>query len=1259
MTTTDTAVAEEKVIKPAADERAAALGPGLLRFSDGVYLRPSLTEAHARCLGPLAHWKLSNTYTLPTSMEEGEQVLFLFPLPAEAALLSLKVAGEQLFPGRLNVSSTEELPEEVEVPLPSPSFLAEFGRENFPVFNLDLAACCSDLANQGTLTIDIEYACGLPTLDGRVSLQCPAVAESRFVPDQEFRYDLTVVVEDGNELVDEPLSELSLEQTLEGESLVLKGSFGEFQGAAALSFRPGRTQMPVTRLRRSDEHFIFSIFPPTSIPASPQRRDIVFAVDASENLEPEMYERVKADLISVLQGLDENDRFALVTFGRDIDGYDGGEFCEIDKVQEACEWLKETKPQGRADVQPLLVRIQSLPSHDDRQLCIFLLAGGHVGNEPAILRSLDFDQSDRRYYTVGLGSSAKGAFLRRLALLTRGRCEVAENGECKEALLRLLGQTRALLAEVTFEELDGKTGVDPEKLVPSKMTSLTPQGPVHCLGLGSPAALRFRSKDETGVFFAGTVNAQSTDNPALAGVWAGLRVRELLDSVALTTGAKRKALKTEAMELASRAGILTEDTVLVLQTDGGVEVQYSALPTCWSGTEPKEKKNSVTSKESTAPFDWRKGLVAREGLFKGSKVGAAGESAESSGRFGLRSKSGQSAETPGKPRLDRSVMSGIPDDVDEMDIEEVVAEEPVAVGENGVAVSVQVEEAALESSQESSVEGSVEASDERSFENSDEASGVEDSSQELEPSESGSIRSDEEPSRLSTQPVPPAQGEVPTAVQVPVEVPATAAPVLSLQVDPFCDGRTRLASYNRQVEDYESRLALAALAGLPSDLSPRGGELPRILAQTVAHLEKRGHFSQAVAVLGLLLQDHSSPEVEKKMESLLINWAQSLSPDQLPEAIQILQLGQRVCRGSEELEAERLKKWEEWKEKSGEQGELSALLLPLEADQPETATLYSRSQREMAGLRSRQEKLEAKVGELQSTLIREFESLPGLLEQLVEKTLEKTLERSVGMTVEAVKNQLPTMMVAAPPAQLQPEAAAAVPPGVDTTPSAEAAQETDLNIPLPTEAAAIVEVSPTSGSSIEEVPLGLDIPLPEGDSPLVQADVETPPETSVDEAANGESSLQTEEVAAVTHLGTTTEAVLPSKPEQPLLESVKEGDSESLVYTLEELTEMVMAEPRGEETRRAVETTLTEPKEQINFFRDLVKTDKDQPYHSLSLARAYRAAEQTKVAVVHYQKYLRTEKDAQAYLELADAYDELGKANLSASARKAAEAYGG
>ncbi len=1184
MSTTGTAVAEDTSQKRSGEERATALGPGIIRLPGGAYVSPQSAQILARCLGPLAFLKTSASFSVNGELDGDEPLLFLYPLPAEASLVRVAIGGEQLLPGSLEVKSLTDLPESAERPEAPDALYEEFGAETTPVFSLQLESWKEHLAGGGTFEIELEYATGLPTIDGRICLSCPTQVSPHLGAETVPQIQVGVVIEDGNELVDEPSSNFPLESETGAESVTLTGTLENVTENLEVTFRPGRTQMPVTRLRRSGEHFIFSIFPPTSIPASPQRRDIVFAIDASENLDQDAYNIVKADICQALRTLDENDRFALVTFGRDIDGYDGGEFCDIEKVEEACEWLESTRPQGRADVQPLLQRIQSLPSQEERQLCIFLLAGGHVGNEPAILKSLDFDQSDRRYYTIGLGPTAKQSFLRRLALLTRGRCEVSVDGGCSDALSRLLGQTRALLAEVTFEEQSGSADVDNDSLVPSKMTSLTPQGPVHCLGCGAPSALRFRSKDETGVFFAGTVNAQPTDNPALAGVWAGLRVRELLDSVKLTTGAKRKSLKSEASGLAADHGILTEDTVLVLQTGDGVEIQYSAQPAKWRAAEPKVKKGNVSNKDSATPFDWRKGLVAREGLFKGSKPGSSGDSSESGGRYGLRAKKGASTETTGKPRLDRAVVGSLSSA--SADDEELGAEIEDAVSEEQLQETPPVEDAGVEAPQS-------------------------------------------QPSSTVSNPVP---------------VPSSQPPVFHLHADPLAEGKLRFDSYRQQMGSLDTEIALAALQGLPETVSPRGGELPRILAQTVAHLEKRGFFSHAVSVLGLLLRDNPTPEVTKKMESLIAAWADSLGDDQLPEAIQVLHLGQRVCRGSEALAGRCEELWDKWKEVSDAQGELPEVVAN-DLEVPEEAgPLLSEHQRELARLKQQQASLAQQLGDLQKAVQEQLGALPQMLENLADKVASQTAEAVAASQPKVVVQQQPAPLPEIPTPSATSVAAQ---PEPAPTPEAAAATEPEL-APLP------------------EIPTPEPAPLPEIPTPEPVA------EAVVDSAVEEEEAPVQVEDEAPEALGVEPEIAVEPEPEpepepvvepEPIVEPEPEPEPEpeeepGMVLTREELTELLLQDARSDSSRKAVEASLAEPKERINFFRDLVKADKKEPYHSLSLARAYREADQTKVAVVHYQKYLRSEKDPQAYLELADAYDELGKANLSASARKAAEAYG-
>ena len=1387
------------------NERSINLGPGLLRLADGTYRRPLEASFHVRCTGPLAYWEVRVVLDLSSLPAGEERLLFLYPLPPQASISQCRVfLDDEPIGPQPRVRALEDLDEHHQPPLPSKSLLQTFGAESLPILSMAMESCAAACPNAAARPeVRLTFGNGLPTIDGRIRVCIPGRVDGALEASGSTTLRVQVEIEDGNELVDDPICSDPLEQHTSDDVLHLGGdSFTGLDRDIEVTFRPGRTEMPVTRLRRSADNFLFSIFPPTSIPASPQRRDLVFCVDASENVDNGLFEILRDDLASTLRQLDDNDRFALVTYGRDIDGYQGGEFCDIAMAEEAIGWMSAVEPKGRADIQPLLARIQALPSQPDRQLCIFLLAAGHVGNEPAILKGLDFDQSDRRYYAVGIGPSMQQAFLRRLALLARGRCEVAPQGNCAEALARLLSQTRALLTEVTFE---GEVEVDSESLVPSRMGSLTPEGPVHCLGKGSPSALRFRSKDETGVFFAGTVNARTTDNPAMSGVWAGMRVREMIDSVRLSTGAKRKQLRSETSALAREHGILVEDTVLVLESDEEMDTQLSVLPYRWK--RGGQQTVAKAEEEATPAFDWRKGLKARDGLFKGARPGGPDEGSGEGVRHGLR----RPGEIPGKvhakgrdqskPLLDRYGMSHVhssPDDdllesgEHEVSFEEVAValaaeeaseqqvgeagpesvEEETAVREDELsqesaeeAVPAPSEEAHAESSEEahsesseeahaesseeahseSSEEAHAESSEEAHAESSEEAHSESSEEAHAAASEEAHVASSEEAHAASSeaaqasQGAEPSEGTAPVPVPVPapapavvsvappqaVAVPSSSEPVYQFVRDPLAEARVRMDAYVEQASSVETRMALASLAALPSDVAGSGPNLPRILAQTVGHLEKNGYHAAAVSVLGLLLRDYSSPEVLKKMESLLVGWATSLSDEHLPEAVHILQAGMRVCPESEGLQRSMESLWARWGELADSQAELPEVGGWKSAAVPESS-LLSQSQLELARLQQKHDALVQEMASFRSSVEQQLTALPGLLENLL-ASRPVVVQAAPPAPAEVPQVVVPVTQVAPPsfseipspidiplpvtaaaPAQSAPageegaapeqvsasdEAVAAVSQAADLEPAptevvTPAADMSEPTLPEAAPEGAAPEPIPVADGDVgvAEAPL-IDLPMPE---PTV-APTQTTPAPTVDGPAE-EAGLA--EVAAADPVSdidallnlppvapaVTAEAAPPEVPVEeppvetppeeaapavvepvsapPTVEEVPEDSGETLNLTRDELLELLQAEPRDESGHRAVRTSIPDGKDRINFYRDLVRLDATQIYHSLSLARAYREADQTKVAVVHYQKYLRSEKDGPAYLELADAYDELGKSNLSVSARKAAELMG-
>lgn len=72
-------------------------------------------------------------------------------------------------------------------------------------------------------------------------------------------------------------------------------------------------------------------------------------------------------------------------------------------------------------------------------------------------------------------------------------------------------------------------------------------------------------------------------------------------------------------------------------------------------------------------------------------------------------------------------------------------------------------------------------------------------------------------------------------------------------------------------------------------------------------------------------------------------------------------------------------------------------------------------------------------------------------------------------------------------------------------------------------------------------------------------------------------------------------------------------------------------------------------------LRDRVTANPDAPIWLLLLARAFRRSSSETMAVIQYQKYIKANPTPEAYEELAQTYEELGKEDFAAMTRKKAE----
>jgi Ca-activated chloride channel family protein len=227
---------------------------------------------------------------------------------------------------------------------------------------------------------------------------------------------------------------------------------------------------------------------------------------------------------------------------------------------------------------------------------LVLVTDGQVANEDQILNHLGKRLDGIRVFTLGIDQAVNEAFLRRLAGLGNGLCEVVESEERLEEVMdkmhRCIGTP--MLTGLRLEA-DGLQ-VETETLVPSRLPDLFAGAPVLLLGRYRGAAagtVKLHGCDAAGNSVTLKVAGRSSDNRAVASVWARGRVRELEDN--FVTGKGNPAeLEKRILETSLRFGVLCRFTAFVavdrvaVVNKGGKRhrvTQAVETPAGWKGKE--------------------------------------------------------------------------------------------------------------------------------------------------------------------------------------------------------------------------------------------------------------------------------------------------------------------------------------------------------------------------------------------------------------------------------------------------------------------------------------------------------------------------------------------------------------------------------------------------------------------------------------------------------------------------------------------------
>ena len=313
--------------------------------------------------------------------------------------------------------------------------------------------------------------------------------------------------------------------------------------------------------------FLLTVVPPVG-QAAPQPRDVVFVLDRSGSMEGWKMIAARRALGRMVDTLLDHDRFTVLAFDDHIEmppTFAGLVDATDRQCFRAIEFLAKVESRGGTEMaQPLEQAVNLLASGiPGRDRVLVLITDGQVGNEDQILHNLGPRLRGMRVFCLGIDQAVNAAFLRRLADLGGGVCELVESedrlDEVMELIHRRIGQP--ILTKLRLEPAGLR--FDPDSLTPGRLPDVFAGSPVQLMGryAGQPSGgLVLGGREATGQPWQTTVPATTSDSAALAPVWARGQVRKLEDRYAVE---RTEELEKRIVATSLRFGVLSRFTAFV------------------------------------------------------------------------------------------------------------------------------------------------------------------------------------------------------------------------------------------------------------------------------------------------------------------------------------------------------------------------------------------------------------------------------------------------------------------------------------------------------------------------------------------------------------------------------------------------------------------------------------------------------------------------------------------------------------------------
>lgn len=369
--------------------------------------------------------------------------------------------------------------------------------------------------------------------------------------------------------------------------------------------------------------FELTLVPPAPALAARKARDVVFVLDRSGSMDGWKMIAARRAVARMIDSLNDQDSFALLAFDSHVVTPPGlGQTLQqaTDRQRyRAVEFLATLDARGGTEMfQPLSMASNLLLAVESpaRERILVFVTDGQVGNEDQLLRALGDAFAKLRVFTVGIDRAVNEGFLRRMAQLGGGHCELVESEDRLDDVMSTLHQ-RIDVPVLTNVRLSFENARQvPQTLIPSKHANLfagSPlvlRGQLEHLGSGAQAPrVTIEATDALGQPYIKYIPLKLGASSAIGALWARARIRELEDEHAMRRGSLEQ-IAAQILALSLRYRVLCRFSAFVAvdrhekiaQVDPLRQVtQPVERPSGWAQGSPPEPSPKVRSAMPSAP----------------------------------------------------------------------------------------------------------------------------------------------------------------------------------------------------------------------------------------------------------------------------------------------------------------------------------------------------------------------------------------------------------------------------------------------------------------------------------------------------------------------------------------------------------------------------------------------------------------------------------------------------------------------------------